>query len=99
MESHILSLVVVIKLACRLRPVEQLASVNENIPRRKTCDHFMMLERRRTITDRHDLTYETTKLQGKSPGANGGSVQRLASLVRPNTLNQVSPSNSQGSSV
>src|SRR2546427_10321392 len=29
------------------------------------------------LTDRHDLTYENQKLQGKSPGANGGSVQRL----------------------
>ena len=32
------------------------------------------------LTDRHELTYENQKLQGKSPGANGGSVQRL---VRP----------------
>ena len=48
MESHILSVLVVIKLACRFGPVEQLASENENIPRRKTCDHFMMLERRLT---------------------------------------------------
>src|SRR5437867_7353043 len=32
------------------------------------------------LTDRHNLTYERQKLQGKSPGANGGSVQRL---VRP----------------
>src|SRR2546427_5412677 len=29
------------------------------------------------LPDRHDLTYENQKLQGKSPGANGGSVQRL----------------------
>ena len=29
------------------------------------------------LTDRQGLTYETTKLQGKSPGAIGGSVQRL----------------------
>jgi len=38
--------------------------------------------RRRTtkLTDRHELTYENQKLQGKSPRANGGSVQRL---VRP----------------
>ena len=31
------------------------------------------------LTDRHELTYENQKLQGKSPGANGGSVQRLVS--------------------
>jgi len=29
------------------------------------------------LTDRHGVTYETTKLQGKSPSAKGGSVQRL----------------------
>src|SRR6266699_4029747 len=29
------------------------------------------------LTDRHDLTYENQKLQGKSPSAKGGSVQRL----------------------
>src|SRR6266516_1029291 len=29
------------------------------------------------LTDRHKLTYESQKLQAKSPGANGGSVQRL----------------------
>src|SRR2546426_1240730 len=29
------------------------------------------------LTDRHQLTYENQKLQGKSPGANGGSVQRF----------------------
>src|SRR5213594_260678 len=29
------------------------------------------------LTDRHKLTYESQRLQGKSPGANGGSVQRL----------------------
>jgi len=34
------------------------------------------------LTDRHDLTYESQKLQGKSPGANGGSVQRLVELSR-----------------
>src|SRR6266540_4892941 len=32
------------------------------------------------LTDRHELTYENKNLQGKSPGAIGGSVQRL---VRP----------------
>src|SRR5436309_5649326 len=35
------------------------------------------------LTDRHDLTYENQKLQGNSPSANGGSVQRL---VRPRLL-------------
>jgi hypothetical protein len=29
------------------------------------------------LTDRHDLTYANEKLQGKSPSANGGSVQRI----------------------
>ena len=29
------------------------------------------------LTDRHELTYEKKKLQGKSASANGGSVQRL----------------------
>jgi len=29
------------------------------------------------LTDRHDLTYESQKLQGKSPDAVGGSVQRF----------------------
>jgi hypothetical protein len=29
------------------------------------------------LTDRHELTYENQKLQGKYQGANGGSVQRL----------------------
>ena len=40
---------------------------------------FHTRERRLTskLTDRHELTYEKQKLQGKSPGANGGSVQRL----------------------
>ena len=31
------------------------------------------------LTDRHELTYENQKPQGKSPGANGGSVQRFVS--------------------
>ncbi|PYJ91307.1 MAG: hypothetical protein DME62_15655 [Verrucomicrobia bacterium] len=35
-----------------------------------------------TITDRHDLIYEQKKLQGKTPSANGGSVQRLVELSR-----------------
>jgi len=34
------------------------------------------------LTDRHDLTYENQKLQGKSPGENGGSVERLVELSR-----------------
>ena len=29
------------------------------------------------LTDRHELAYEKKKLQGKSPNANGGSVQRF----------------------
>jgi hypothetical protein len=29
------------------------------------------------LTDRHDLTSKSQKLQGKSQSANGGSVQRL----------------------
>jgi len=33
------------------------------------------------LTDRHDLTYESQKLQGKSPSANGGSVQRSVRLT------------------
>src|SRR5438093_13041958 len=35
------------------------------------------LGRTNELPDRHKLTYESQKLQGKSPGANGGSVQRL----------------------
>jgi len=36
-----------------------------------------MSARRRTTTDRHELTNEKKKLQGKSQSAKGGSVQRL----------------------
>jgi len=32
------------------------------------------------LTDRHELTYESQKLQGKTPSANGGSVQRIVEL-------------------
>src|SRR5207247_5304801 len=43
-----------------------------------TPAHQVARRRRTTkLTDRHDLTYENQKLQGKSPGANGGSVQRV----------------------
>ena len=34
------------------------------------------------LTDRHDLTYENQKLQGKSPGAIGGSVQRFDTPIK-----------------
>src|SRR6266568_5155479 len=39
------------------------------------CDFMSRLTTK--LTDRHDLTCENQKLQGKSPSANGGSVQRL----------------------
>src|SRR5438477_12996205 len=81
MESHILSLLVVIKLACRFGPVEQLASENENIPRRKTCDHFMMLERRRTtkLTDRRSLTLGKAKTPRQQ--AQAQTAVRCSALV------------------
>jgi hypothetical protein len=34
------------------------------------------------LTDRHELTNANRKLQGKSPSANGGSVQRSVELSR-----------------
>src|SRR5438093_1085808 len=46
-------------------------------PPRRTSDLTNSCRRTSKLTDRHKLTYESQRLQGKSPGANGRSVQRL----------------------
>jgi hypothetical protein len=44
--------------------------------------------------DRHELTYEKKKLQGKFPGANGGSVQRLAGgILQPKAQTECNETN------
>src|SRR2546430_2679932 len=62
----------------------------------KTMEALGRMRRRRRTTERHELTYENQKLQGKSPGANGGSVQRL---VTPNApANRLNPGENEMSS-
>src|SRR5438067_1735785 len=46
------------------------------------------------LTDRHNLTYEKKKLQGKSPSANGGSVQRPCSAMCSFNLKNLRPNRS-----
>jgi len=58
------------------------------------------------LTDRQELTNENQKLQGKSPDANGGSVQRIvrrmihirsetatypANAINPKMANRINP--------
>src|SRR5216117_1160472 len=66
-------------ILCRLKrssagPVMRESSVERM---RSRLSREIILYITSQLTDRHKLTYERQKLQGKSPGANGGSVQRL----------------------